>query len=272
MKITQGILLVSTLAWLLLSFAMNLEVVEGSLSAVRLFGFDTQSSTEMVKDVQTGEWTKQAVSVDKFVVEMSSFVFGAAYFLGTLLGLFATMPLISGFLEQGRIDLLLSKPISRSRLLSGHLLGVVLTVLSLATYLVVGVWMALSIKTGVWLPQMLLSIPLIVVMFAVMYSVILTLSVVTRSTGLALIIAYGMIFISAILAAHEQLLPVLSPTAATIYMAFYHILPNFIEVVALQAQLVSGEVVKSWYPLLSSIAFGSVVYGFGYFWFSRKDF
>ena len=271
MKITQGIVLVSTLAWILLSFAMNLDVVEGSLAAVRIFGFDA-GADELVKDPQTGEFVRQAISVDKFIVGISSFVFGAAYFLGTLLGLFATMPLIGGFLEQGRIDLLLSKPLSRNRLLSGHLLGVLLTVLALSTYLILGVWMALSIKTEIWIPKMLTSIPLIVVMFAVMYSVIFTLSILTRSTGLALIIAYGLIFISAILAAHEQLTPVLSPTAAFVYKSFYHLLPNFIEVVAIQAKIVTGEAVTSWYPFFSSVAFGSVVYGLGYFWFNRKDF
>jgi len=271
MRLTQGILFVSTLAWILLAFAMNLDVVEGSLAAVRIFGLDT-GADEMVKDAATGEWVRQAMSVDKFVIGISSFVFGAAYFLGTLLGLFATMPLIGGFLEQGRIDLLISKPLSRNRLLSGHLLGVWLTVLALATYLIVGVWIALSIKTGLWLPRMLLSIPLIVVMFGVMYSVIMTLSIVTRSTGLSLIMTYGLIFISAVLTAHEQITVVLSPFAKGVFMTFYHVFPNFVEVVVIQSQLVMGEAVASLYPLFSSIAFGSVMYGLGYIWFNRRDF
>ncbi|MBT3449665.1 MAG: ABC transporter permease subunit [Bacteroidetes Order II. Incertae sedis bacterium] len=271
MRLTQGILLVSTLAWLFLSFAMNLDVVEGSLAAVRIFGLESTPS-DMIKDAETGEWVRQAVSVDKFVVGINSFVFGASYFLGTLLGLFATMPLIRGFLEQGRIDLLISKPVSRNQLLSGHLFGVVLTVLVLASYLVGGVWVALSLKTGVWFPHVLMSIPLIVIMFTVMYSVILTVTVMTRSNGLALILAYGLIFISAIMAAHEQILPVLSPTAKTAFNTMYHLLPNFVEVVIIQAQLVTGEAVASWYSLISSSLFGAVIYGLGFIWFNRRDF
>ena len=38
MRLTQGIVLVSTLAWIMLSFALNLDVVEGSISALRIFG------------------------------------------------------------------------------------------------------------------------------------------------------------------------------------------------------------------------------------------
>ncbi len=138
MRITQGMFAIASLAWLLLSFALNMDIVEGSISALKIFGFDAGAPMERVFDEATGEWVQQATSIDQFVVGINQFVFGASYFLGTLLGLFATMPLIAGFLEQGRIDLLLSKPVSRLRLLFGHLLGVWLTVLVLSCYLVGG--------------------------------------------------------------------------------------------------------------------------------------
>ena len=271
MRLTQAMFAIATLAWLLLSFAMNMDVVEGSLAALRIFGFET-TPTDGVFDEASGEWVSQALSLDKFLIGINTFVFGAAYFLGTLLGLFATMPLINGFLEQGRVDLLLSKPISRPRLLLGHLVGVWLTVFVLATYLVGGVWMTLSLKTGVWMPRFLLAIPIITLMFAVMYSVILSVSIASRSSGLGLVIAYGLIFVSIVLASHEQLLPVLSGSAAAIFLTIYHTLPNFAEVVMVQAQLVEGANVISWYPLVSSLLFGSVTYGIGFLWFSRRDF
>lgn len=271
MRLTQAMLVIASLAWLLLSFALNMDVVEGSMAAVRIFGFDT-TPTDGVYNDETGEWISQALSLDKFLIGINTFVFGAAYFLGTLLGLFATMPLINGFLEHGRVDLLLSKPLSRPRLLAGHLTGVWLTVFVLSAYLVGGVWLSLSFKTGVWMPKFLMAIPLITVMFGVMYSVILTISIITRSSGLGLVVTYGLIFFSIILASHSQIVPVLSDGNAAIFMAFYHVLPNFIEVVGVQAQLVEGEIVTTWYPLLSSLLFGFVTYGIGFFWFSRRDF
>ena len=120
MKITLGLFIVTTIAWLMLSFALNLDVVEGSIAAVRIFGLQSEP-TELIRDSDTGkiirdeegDLQRQALSLDKFVVGINQFVFSLAYIFGTLIGLFATMPLVSGFLEQGRIDLLLSKPISR---------------------------------------------------------------------------------------------------------------------------------------------------------------
>jgi len=272
MRITQGMFAIASLAWLLLSFALNMDIVEGSISALKIFGFDAGAPMERVFDEATGEWVQQATSIDQFVVGINQFVFGASYFLGTLLGLFATMPLIAGFLEQGRIDLLLSKPVSRLRLLFGHLLGVWLTVLVLSCYLVGGVWLSLSLKTGVWLPHVLQSIPVIVLMFAVMYSVVLTTSIISRTSGLGLVLAYGLIFFSAILSAHDQLIPVLAPTSAAIFKGFYHALPNFIEVVMMQAQLVEGSDVTRIYPFISSLIFGVIIHGLGIYWFAKRDF
>lgn len=272
MRITQGMFAIATLAWVLLSFALNMDIVEGSISALKIFGFDAGAPMEGVFDEATGEWVQQATSIDQFVIGINQFVFGASYFLGTLLGLFATMPLIAGFLEQGRIDLLLSKPVSRPRLLFGHLLGVWLTVVVLACYLVGGVWLSLSLKTGIWVPRVLVSIPVIVLMFAVMYSVVLTTAILSRTSGLGLVLAYGLIFFSAILASHEQLIPVLAPTSAMIFKIVYHSLPNFIEVVMMQAQLVEGSTVTRVYPFISSLIFGVIVHGFGFYWFSKRDF
>ncbi len=268
-KITLGLFLVCTLAWLMLSFAMNLDVVEGTIAGIRIFGLDAGPKAT---DPETGEVIRQAVSLDQFVIGVQQFVGGAAYFLGTLLGLFATAPLIGSLLERGRIDLLLSKPISRTQLLAGHVLGVWLVALLLATYLIGAVWLVISLKTGIWAPTFLLSIGIIVVMFAVMYGVVLLLGVSTQSTALSLIVAYGLIFISVVFAAHEQLVPQINPPWRNVFLALYHILPNFAEVTAVVSQLAAWRPVATWYPLLSSILFGAAAYGAAFAWFLRRDF
>jgi len=97
-------------------------------------------------------------------------------------------------------------------------------------------------------------------------------SIGTRTTGLGLIVAYGLIFCSIILASHSQIVPVLAPTGAAIFKTFYHVLPNFAEVVAIQAQLIDGDPVANPYPLISSLIFGACVHGLGFLWFGKRDF
>lgn len=280
MRITQGIFVVTTVAWLLLTFALNLDVIEGSIAALRIFGIDSTPTDamrdavtgEVLRNAETGSVLREAMSLDNFVLGINQFVFGASYFFGTLLGLFATMPLINGFVEHGRIDLMLSKPVSRAKLLTGHIAGVWAIVAILVTYLIVGVWIVISFKTRLWLPHHLRSIPIIVVMFAVMYSIVLAIGVWMRSTGLALVTAYGCVFFSLILAGKNQILPQLNDFSGAIFIGLYHILPNYIEVIPMVAQLASGESVNSWYPLISSVVFGVIVYGISYVIFLRKDY
>ena len=280
MKITLGLFVVTTIAWLMLSFALSLDVVEGSIAAVRIFGLVDEPTQfvrdpetgEVIRDVETGNLQRQALSLDSFVIGINRFVFSLAYIFGILIGLFATMPLVTGFLEQGRIDLLLSKPISRTKLLAGHIAGVLLVVFLLTVYLIGGVWFVIAFKTGIWQFEFLLAIPTITIMFAVIFSVVLTTSVASKSTGLALVLAYGTIFVSAILAIRDQIVPQLSEFWGSLFVGMYHVLPNYFEVMQIMTQLASKETVTSFYPFVSSVLFGITLYVFGFIIFSRRDF
>jgi hypothetical protein len=60
--------------------------------------------------------------------------------------------------------------------------GVLLFVGFQAVVFVGGTWLALGLRTGVWLPGYLLAIPLLLLHFAVVYSFSVLLAVYTRST------------------------------------------------------------------------------------------
>lgn len=263
-KITLGLFLMSTLIWVLLSFALNLDIVDGTLAGLRIFG---QEATQGNGNGPVGD-----TSLMKFVIGAQTAVAGASYWIGILLALFATAPLINNMLERGRIDLLLSKPISRPKLLMSHLLGVLLVVFLLATYLMGMIWLVMSIKSGIWHTQFLSAIVMVMLMFTVMYSIVLLLGITTQSTALSLIVTYGLIFCSIIFAAKDQLTMQINPPWRQIYLGLYHALPNFAEVTKTVVQLAEGDNVDTWYPLLSSLLFGAVIYALAFFKFNRKDF
>lgn len=267
-KITLGLFIVSTLVWVMLTFALNLDIVDGTLAGMRIFGQD--AFPEQSEDGQQASNTPGMLS--EFVIGIEQAVAGASYWMGILLALFATAPLISGMLERGRVDLLLSKPLSRNTLLGSHILGILFVVFVLATYLMGMVWLVMSMKTGIWNIRFLYSILIVLVMFTVMYSVVLLIGISTQSTALSLIITYGLIFCSIILAAHEQLGPQINQPWRQVYFGLYHVLPNFAEVTKPVVQLVAGEAVETWYPLFSSALFGLIIYALAFIRFSRRDF
>ncbi len=109
----------------------------------------------------------------------ASWVAGTA---GILVALIWTSGFLVEALQPSAASVLLAKPAPRWLLLTGKYLGVVCFVGLQATIFFVGTWMALGVKTGVWLPEYLLGVPLLVFQFAVIYSFSVMLAVVFRST------------------------------------------------------------------------------------------
>ena len=264
-KIVLGLFIVSSLVLLAVTFALNLDVVEGSLAGIRLFG------QEAAPEDMGGE-DAPPLTLSRVVVAVESVVAGVAYWIGILLALFASASLFPDLQSDGRVELLLSKPIGRLNVLLGHMLGVWSAIGILAVYLLGGVWVIMSLKTGVWNPRFLLSLLLVVGMFAVMYAAVMLMGVWTESTALGLIVSYGLIFVSMVLAAADQIGPTLGPVGSPVFWGLYHALPNFTEVTQIVSTLAEGETVSSWYPFVSSLLFGGAAYAVTGYWFVRRDF
>jgi ABC-2 type transport system permease protein len=264
-KIVLGLFLISSLVLLVVTFALNLNVVEGSLEGIRLFGQEAAPSGE-------GGEAQTQLSLTRIVVAVESVVAGAAYWIGILLALFASAGLFSDLQAPGRIELLLSKPVGRIQVVAGHVIGVWAAIAVLTIYLMGGTWLIMSIKSGVWNPRFLLSIGIVIGMFGVMYAAVMLMSVWTESTALALIVAYGLIFVSMVLAGAGEIAPLLGSVGEPVFWSLYHTLPNFTEVTTIVTSLSKDQAVTSWYPLFSSFLFGGVVYGVTGYLFVRRDF
>lgn len=263
-KIVLGLFIISSLVLLAVTFALNLDVVEGSLAGIRLFGQEA-APEDMGEDIPQ-------LTLSRVVIAVESVVAGVAYWIGILLALFASASLFPDLQSDGRVELLLSKPIGRTHALFGHLLGVWSAIGVLTIYLLGGVWIIMSLKTGVWNPRFLLSLLLVVGMFAVMYGAVILMGVWTESTALGLIVSYGLIFLSMVLAAADQIGPALGPVSRPIFWGLYHTLPNFTEVTQIVSTLAEGKTVTSWYPVFSSLGFGAAAYTVTGVWFARRDF
>ncbi|MFB6272284.1 MAG: ABC transporter permease [Salinibacter sp.] len=264
-KIVLGLFIISSLVLLAVTFALNLDVVEGSLAGIRLFG------QEATPENMGGE-NAPPLTLNRVVIAVESVVAGVTYWIGILLALFASASLFPDLQSDGRVELLLSKPVGRTQALFGHVLGVWSAVAVLTLYLMGGVWIIMSLKTGVWNLRFLLSLLIVVGMFAVMYGAVTLMGVWTESTALGLIVSYGLIFVSMVLAASNKISPTLGPIGRPVFWGLYHTLPNFTEVTQIVSSLAKDKSVSSWYPFFSSLLFGGVAYGVTGYWFARRDF
>jgi ABC-type transport system involved in multi-copper enzyme maturation permease subunit len=88
---------------------------------------------------------------------------------------------IPNMLRKGTVDLLLVKPISRPVLLIYKYLGGLIFIFLNTVFVIVGIWLVLGIRSGIWAPGFLVSIPVITFFFAILYAVSTLFGVLTRS-------------------------------------------------------------------------------------------
>lgn len=108
--------------------------------------------------------------------------------LGLLIAILVTANIIPQTFEAGTLNLLLSKPVSRSGLFLAKFVGGCVFIAICATLLFVGMWLWMGLGLRIWDRSVLISIPLYVLVFAIYYSVASFVGLTTRSTILSIIV------------------------------------------------------------------------------------
>lgn len=109
--------------------------------------------------------------------------------IGIILIIVATASFFPSLMERGTIDVLLAKPISRSRLFLYKYVASLAFVLIQATVFVGLTFLVMGLRWKLWAPGYLLSIPLIVLLFSYVYCVSVLTAVKTRSATAAILIS-----------------------------------------------------------------------------------
>jgi ABC-2 type transport system permease protein len=251
-----GLFGLSTLLIAFFLFILKIDVVQG---AVSLLGIEQTS--HRVSDIQ------------KIVRIAYSRVAIFLYLWGTVLALFASAGLIPSILEPGRIGLLLSKPVGRITLLMGRYLGTVLIVSANVVYLIGSIWIIVGLKTGLWYPEFLLSIPITVFVFAVLLCVITFVGVLFESASVAVMVAVALMFISGVLAQKDNVVKLLSSEwARDLWIDLYWALPKVWDLGRSMMNLISDRqapwVTAAW----TSAVFGVVVLAAAIQIFRKRDY
>jgi ABC-type transport system involved in multi-copper enzyme maturation permease subunit len=105
-----------------------------------------------------------------------------------LISVILTAFFIPNMIRKGTVDLLIVKPIPRFVLLLYKYVGGLLFIFINTTIAVGGVWLAFAVRTGIWAPGVLISIPAITFFFAILYAVSTLSGVITRSAIVAILV------------------------------------------------------------------------------------
>lgn len=240
---------------------LSMEVVDGALSATRLFG-DVVDTDIVAADVAL-----------RPVFRASAYVI---FYGGLAFGILACADFGPELLSPGRIEHLLSLPIGRAALLLGTYCGVLCVIASAALYGAAGMTAILGLKTGVWTPRLLVTAPLGALTFAAIYGVMLSGAVFVRSAALTTL-AGGLLFISGIFAGYraEVALVFEGGLGRAVFEVWSAFIPPVSAIADGAAAISASSPVDL--PELSRRVAGTVVFGaaalaVGLWRFERKDF
>jgi len=256
-KIFWGMFGLSALMILFFLFLLKIDIVEGGLAAVSLFGRTANPTAD----------------VDRLVRGVYGGIATFLYTWGMFLAVFASAGLIPSVLEPGRIELLLSKPVSRTHILLGRYVGNVMVVAANVTFLVLGVWTILGVKTGIWSPAFLISIATTVFVFAVLLSVVVFIGVLFESAALSTMVTVALMIMSPILAQTSTMLKLLSSEwSRQIWRTLYYTLPKVYDLGKMTLAAIQDRTFEGYMPIWTSALFGAVVLAGALWIFSRRDF
>lgn len=241
---------------LFLLFILRIDVVAGALATVSIFGN-----------------TLPTTNVQNLVQQTQSVIAMVLYFAGMALSVFASAGLVAAMFEQGRIELLLSKPVSRVHLLLGRYAGNLLVVAANIVYLVAGSWIIFGVKTSVWGGGFLISSLCTIFMFAVLLAVIVLVGVLWDSAAVAIMVTFAIMIVTPILAQKATLERLLSSEwSRDLVRLLYYALPKTSDVSVIIRRLILNQPVDSWMPVWSTAIFGAAALALGVWRFQRRSF
>ena len=255
----------STIFILIFASAINLDIVDGALAGAKLFGKQVEVSGTM--------------SIEKLVMGFESGFSGILYVLCTFLAIFATAHLVPRMQEKGTIDLYLSRPVSRMKLiLSRYIAGLILAG-SNVLYLIGSIWLIVAWKTHVFHPRFFLAGGVILFLIAVLLAFAFMIGVITSSTAVSIMATYGVFFFGVMLAGHARIEAALSKEwQAMAIRTLYWIMPKTAELATSVVAYVGGpqlqnEILKvTAAPFWSTAIFGLVCLTLASWMFQRKEF
>ncbi len=212
--------------------------------------------------------------VNKIINSLKVLVVSPLFGLGLFLSIFSAASFIPSMLEKGNVELILSKPISRSQIIWGKFWGGILIVLLNVAYLIFGLWVLIGFKFGLWDVGLLYAILTITYTFTVLYGLMILIGILTQSSLLAMMSTYLIFFIlSPLLAVRDKLeLLINNNIVNKVIDGLYYFFPKTSELASYTLNLTIGKSNVELQPILSSFLFLILTMYMSIIIFNKKDY
>jgi len=238
--------LLSSIFILIFASAINLDIVNGTLAGANLFG----------KQVQMRQ--ANTIDIEKLVLGFESTFSTVLYFMCTFLAIFATAHLVPRLQEKGTIDLYLSRPVGRVRLLMSRYVAGLALAASNIVYLFGSIWLIVMWKTHVVHPRFFLAGAINLFVIATMLAFAFVVGVVTSSTGVSIMSTYALFFFAPLLLALRRVSAAFSKEwQVSLTDTLYWIVPKTAELGQAVFAYVAGDQMPQQFRVISPMLYVS---------------
>ncbi len=219
--------------------------------------------------------SSQTTTFDNTIANgIKMFLIYPLYAGGLFISIFSVAGFIPSLLEKGNIDLILSKPVSRPQVILGKFLGGTAMVFTNLFYAIFMLWLLIGLKFNVWQMDFLLASVSITLAFASIYSLIIFIGIVTRSTMFSLVISYLIFFVfSPLLSSRETIFAFVdNGLMKTIFELLYYLIPQTSDLSSITTSFAVGNPIGNPAIILTSIIYIILILYVSIFIFNKKDY
>lgn len=223
------------------------------------------------------EKTKEITTLEKGAQAVTLLTVGACFSIALLLFIAAASGYFPALLASGAVDVVLSKPLSRARILIGKYLGglILFSTAMLATHTIL--FVGIGLRLGTWNWGLFHCLPLTIFTASTLFAVLALLGILWRSTALCMVVGYFFYLvvdsIISVLITFEMMggfddIPWLETTARWIRMT----IPNFDLLKTSSVSVVLDVPIFPWQPFVVAACWIAGSLGLSYWVFNRRDF
>ena len=256
-KIILAVIIFFSLIIFLILYFINLDSVEGVKTLLSMSGQEKFADALLDFELYIVSGIPRFMLLTLFIILVSSF--------------------IPSMLREGNLDLLLSKPISRTKIILGHFIAGILFVFVTLLLIIGIIWLIISGKTGIWHFQFLLSIVWLTLVFTIIYSTVILFATLTKSTIFTILIniflyfplTWGLYMLNILLKNKSE---VFGASGEFIVKFFYYLFPKPWDTQDIGEAIIKGMSVNSYMPLVTSLLFVVIILSLTILYFRKKDY
>ncbi len=209
----------------------------------------------------------------EMIDQVSAFAFDKYFFFMIIFMIFGSVGMIPSFLKKGRVELSLSKPMSRVGLLSMKFASIYLIKISILIIISIFLWLAMSVRLGSFSYQFFNGLLFSLVEYFAVYSILFFLGVATRSGPTALILYYVIRMLAVLVSTAGLVADMVDQTAWYKFInILYHILPKLGAVSDNYEPLMLGKGLSDFYAVWSTLIVAVVLFSSALFIHQRRDY